>query len=68
MLCCTVMIVRWIEENTDHEKSCSRHEKQEKVCKVLVRLTLMIILREKEGSRFILFGFFLFSLLPNKTG
>lgn len=61
------MIVRWIEENTDREKSCSRHEKQEKVCKVLARLTL-IILREKEGSVFILFVFFLLSLLPNKTG
>ena len=69
MLCCTAMIVRLIdsEEDAGHEKGCSRHKKQE-ICKALVKFVLIILREKKEGSGFILFGFFLLSLPPNKTG
>lgn len=58
MLCCTVVIVRLIgsEEDADHEQGCSRHEKQEKICKALARFVLIILREKKEGSGFVVFG------------
>lgn len=70
MLCHSVIIVRLIdsEEDADCGEGCSRHEKHEKVCKALVTFVLIILREKNEGSGFILLGFFLPSLPPNKTG